>query len=66
MCMGATAFPSKEMWGSFDLGPLLYLRHLWYLIQSVSSGEWSFTNNVMGYIFKYVCAYLPFPPSNTM
>lgn len=25
MCMGATAFPSKEMQGSFLLRPLLYL-----------------------------------------
>lgn len=41
--MCKTAFPTKEMQGSFDLRPLLYLRHLWYLSQSVSSWEWSFT-----------------------
>lgn len=37
MCMCKTAFPTKEIQGGFDLRPLLYHRHLWYLSQSISS-----------------------------
>lgn len=65
MCMGATAFPSKEMQGSFDLRPLLYLRHLWYLakVYPVENG----VSPVMSWdIFLSTRACLLFVPTNTV